>query len=111
MTINTQEKLKNYTNIWAAINDYISSFNGDFKTKVNIYIPKVKYNINYENMLQTDIYKLAKSAFNKIGKNFFINNGEIIYVSNSDIKESIAKTVRYLEQKKMIHIHLMHLNT
>ncbi len=99
----TKEKLKSYTNIREALEDYVKEIKNNFKPCVVIRTHKKK---DYTNELQTTIYNKAKEEFKKIGKNIFLNNGEEIYVSNSDIKESIAKTVRSESQKKLLTEHL-----
>lgn len=83
--------------------DYSLKINKDEKFS-NIFIFTNQKNSFFRNKLQTEIYNLAKINFYKIGKRMFINDDtkEVIYVSNVDIKESIAKTVRNAEQKKML---------
>ena len=99
----TEEKLKSYTNIKEAIEDYVKEIKNNFKPCVVIRTHKKK---NYTHELQSTIYNKAKEEFKKIGKNVFLNNGEEIYVSNADIKESIAKIVRSIYQKKLLTEHL-----
>ena len=95
-TINT------YQNINCAIYDYVNSIKENFQTDINIESNKTKIQIDYIAQSQMTIFNKAKEVFSKIGKNIFKNNGEDIYVSNSDIKESIAKTVRNTNQKKLL---------
>ena len=102
MTINVKSKLKKYTNITDAIIDYANEINDNFQTNIVINIKKDNL-IDYSNELQTVIFNKSKQEFSKIGKKYFINNKDIIYVTNEDIKEIIAKTVRNLEQKKLIN--------
>ena len=102
MTINVKSKLKKYTNITDAIIDYANEINNNFQTNIVINIKKDNL-IDYSNELQTVIFNKSKQEFSKIGKKYFINNKDIIYVTNEDIKEIIAKTVRNLEQKKLIN--------
>src|SRR5699024_5122259 len=90
-TINT------YQNINCAIYDYVNNIKENFQTDINIETNKTKIPIDYSTQSQMMI-----KVFSKIGKNVFKNNGENIYVSNSDIKESIAKTVRNTNQKKLL---------
>lgn len=87
--------------------DYSLKINKDEKFS-NIFIFTNQKNSFFRNKLQTEIYNLAKINFYKIGKRMFINDDtkEVIYVSNADIKESIAKTVRNAEQKKMLAFHI-----
>ena len=99
-TINT------YQNINSAIYDYVNSIKENFQTDINIETNKTKIPIDYSTQSQMMIFNKAKEAFSKIGKNVFNNNGENIYVSNSDIKESIAKTVRNANQKKLLSEHI-----
>ena len=99
----TKEELKSYTNIKEAIEDYVKEIKNNFKPYVVIRTHKKK---DYSKELQTTIYNKAKEEFKKIGKNIFLNNGEGIYVSNSDIKESIAKIVRSDYQKQLLTEHL-----
>ena len=102
MTINVKSKLKKYSNITDAIIDYANEINDNFQTNIVINIKKDNL-IDYSNELQTVIFNKSKQEFSKIGKKYFINNKDIIYVTNEDIKEIIAKTVRNLEQKKLIN--------
>ncbi len=98
-------ELNSYKGISEAIYNYANSIKDNFET--NIIIRKNKFNgIDYSKELQTAIFNKAKEEFNKIGKRVFINNGEKIYVSNADIKESIAKTVRSIEQKVLLAEHI-----
>ena len=99
-TINT------YQNINCAIYDYVNSIKENFQTDIDIKTNKTKIPIDYSTQSQMTIFNKAKEVFSKIGKNVFKNNGEDIYVSNSDIKESIAKTVRNTNQKKLLSEHI-----
>ena len=99
----TKEELKSYTNIREALEDYVKEIKDNFKPCLVIKTNKKK---DYTKELQTTIYNKAKEEFKKIGKNVFINNGEEIYVSNADIKESIAKIVRSIYQKQLLTEHL-----
>ena len=103
--IQEEVKLNSYNGISEAIYNYVNSIKDNFKT--NIIIRKNNFNgIDYTKELQSTIFNQAKKEFNKIGKRMFKNNGENIYVSNADIKESIAKTVRSVEQKVLLIEHL-----
>lgn len=96
-------ELNKYKNINEALIDYVKNID---KFESNIKI-KINYNnINYDNESQTSIFKLAKKNYAINNKGKVLNNGEYIYVSNADIKESIAKTLRSLEQKIFIAEHL-----
>ncbi len=99
-------KINSYTNITDALYDYANKIKNNFQTDIKIKRSKSNILTDYSKELQTTIYNKAKENFSKIGKRKFENNGEIIYVSNSDIKESIAKTVRNAEQKKLITEHM-----
>ena len=103
--IQDEIKLDSYERISDAIYDYAESIKNNFKTDINIKRNKTK-NTDYSRELQRTIYNKAKDAFSKIGRGIFENNGEYIYVSNADIKESIAKTVRSIGQKELIAEHL-----
>lgn len=98
-------ELNNYSNISDAINDYVGLIGDNFKSDVNISVTK-EY-LEYSELSQTIIFKKAKERFAKIGKSALVNNKETIYVSNSDIKERIAKAIRNREQKKLIELHLV----
>ena len=101
-----QGETKSYSNINDAVYDYANSIKNDFKSDINIATNKSLLPIDYSKQSQTTIFSKAKEMFSKIGKSVFKNNGEDIYVSNGDIKESIAKTVRNNDQKKLIAEHL-----
>ena len=88
-------------NINCAIYDYVNSIKENFQTDIDIKTNKTKIPIDYSTQSQMTIFNKAKEVFSKIGKNVFKNNGEDIYVSNSDIKESITKTARNTNQKKI----------
>ena len=62
---------------------------------------------DYTTELQATIFSKAKQEFNNIGKNIFKNNKDIIYVSNGDIKECVAKIVRNTEQKRLLSLHML----
>lgn len=94
--------LKTYSNINEAIYDYAISIKNNFISNINIKTNENMASINYSEQPQTIIYTKAKEMFSKIDRNTFKNGIEDIYVSNGDIKESIAKTVRNIKQKKYI---------
>ena len=98
---NQNNTINTYQNINCAIYDYVNSIKENFQTDINIESNKTKIPIDYIAQSQMTIFNKAKEVFSKIGKNVFKNNGEDIYVSNSDIKESITKTVRNTNQKKI----------
>lgn len=95
-----------YQNINEAMYDYANKIKDNFNTTINIETNKTKIPVDYSQQPQTTIFQKAKEVFSKIGKNIFQNNGDNIYVSNGDIKESIAKTVRNIEQKKLLAEHI-----
>ena len=95
-----------YLNITDAVYDFANNIKDDFQTSINIKKSKMFDKIDYSTQLQTIIFNKAKEMFSKNGNRVFKNNNDYIYVSNSDIKESIAKTVRNSEQKKLIVEHL-----
>ena len=104
--ITEKQNLKRYTNISDAIYDYAKSLENHFETNIEIKKDTEIHSIDYTKLTQVAIFNQAKEMFNKIGQRVFKNNNEIIYVSNSDIKESIAKTIRNIEQKKIIAEHM-----
>lgn len=61
----------------------------------------------YLKMTHAEIFNVAKKSFSKINKNIFFNNGIKIYVSNRDIKESIAKTIRSINQREILNKHII----
>ena len=100
-------KEKEYTNITDAVNDYIKSVKNNFKTNINIDTRIINsendISVDYINLSQGIIYNRAKTLFNKINKKIIRNNKQDIYVTNSDIKESIAKTLKNSEQKVLLN--------
>lgn len=98
-------KINKYQNITDAIFDYIN--NAKNMSCTNIKINKSIISIDYSKELQTIIFSKAKQEFNNIGKNIFKNNKDIIYVSNGDIKECVAKIVRNTEQKRLLSLHML----
>ena len=100
------QNIKQYTNITDAVVDYANSIKDNFHTNIIIKINKDEI-IDYSKELQTVIFRYAKKEFQHIGKKIFNNNNDIIHVSNGDIKESIAKTVRNSEQKQLLKEHIV----
>lgn len=90
------------------VSEYIKSVKDNFNTDINIDTNVVNKDnivpIDYENEKQTTIYKRARDIFQKIGKRVFINknDGEKIYVTNTDINESISKTIKNPKQNKLL---------
>ena len=99
------QNIKQYTNITDAVVDYANNIKDNFHTNIIIKTNKEEI-IDYSKELQTVIFRYAKKEFQQIGKKIFNNNNDIIYVSNGDIKESIAKTVRNSEQKQLLKEHI-----
>lgn len=79
--------------------DYANKIKNNFETNIEIETNKSKVPIDYSSQSQTTIFNKAKESFSKIGKKIFKNNNDDIVVTNEDIKESIAKTVRNTQQK------------
>ena len=100
--ITEKQNLKHYTNISDAIYDFAKSLENHFETNIEIKKDKEIHSID---LTQVAIFNQAKEMFGKIGRKVFKNNNETIYVSNS-VKESIAKTIRNNEQKKIIAEHM-----
>lgn len=88
--------------------EYIKSVKDNFESNIDISTKAVNDGnavpIDYKNEKETTIYKRARDIFKKIGKKVFTNknDSEKIYVSNTDINESIRKTMTNLEQKKYL---------
>lgn len=104
--ITEKQNLKHYTNISDAIHDYAKSLEKNFVTDIEIKKDIKIHSIDYTKLTQVAIFNQAKEMFGKIGKKVFKNNDEDIIVTNEDIKESIAKTVRNVEQKRFLTEHM-----
>ena len=105
-TISNSEYTNKYTNITEAINDYVNNIKDNFNSNIKIE-QKNNIPIDYTTQSQKSIFNKAKELFSNIGRKAFVNNDEsIIVVTNEDIKESIAKTVRNTEQKKLLAEHM-----
>lgn len=98
-------KINKYQNITDAIFDCVNNIKNISYT--NIKINKSIMFTDYSKELQTNIFSKAKQEFNNIGKNVFKNNNDIIYVSNGDIKECVAKIIRNTEQKRLLSLHML----
>ena len=103
---NQNNIINTYQNINDAIYDYVNIIKDDFRTNINIQINKSNVPVDYSTQSQTTIFNKAKESFSKIGKKVFKNNNDDIVVTNEDIKESVAKTVRNTKQKKLITEHI-----
>lgn len=88
--------------------EYIKSVKDNFESDIDISTKVVNDSnavpIDYKNEKQVTIYKRARDIFAKIRKKVFTNknDGEKIYVSNTDINESIRKTMTNLDQKRYL---------
>ena len=103
---NQNNTINTYQNINCAIYDYVNTIKDDFRTNINIQTNKSNVPVDYSTQSQMTIFNKAKESFSKIGKKVFKNNNIDIVVTNEDIKESVAKTVRNTEQKKLITEHI-----
>lgn len=95
------KSINKFSNINAALIQY-------FKQNKEFY-SNIKINICYDQLIkdkrQRNIYDIAIKYFSKIGSRCFKNNDEYIYVSNGDVKESIAKAISNSYQKKFVMEH------
>ena len=88
------------------MNNLIQESKGTFTS--NIYInseivdKEAKIPLNYGKLQHSTLNNLAKNLFSTIHRRVFTNNNEKIYVTNSDIKESIAQTLQNRNQKKLL---------
>ena len=93
---------KKDTKITKKIEEYIAK-NPNLETNINISTDIVN-DINIKEIKQMEAYKMAKDLFGQVHKRKFQNNNTKtnIYVTNSDIKESINTTYTYTEQRKYL---------
>ena len=93
---------KKDTKITKKIEEYIAK-NPNLETKINVSTNIVD-DINIKEIKQMEAYKTARDLFSQIHKRKFKNNNTEanIYVTNSDIKESINTTYTYAEQRKYL---------
>lgn len=93
---------KKDTKITKKIEEYIAK-NPNLETNINISTNMFNH-INIKEIKQMEAYKAARDLFSQIHKRKFQNkNTNInIYVTNSDIKESINTTYTYTEQRKYL---------
>ena len=106
MNIPIDSKLLNkYNNVSELISDNLIYK----KTNINISSELLDLNcLKIENMNATHIYHLAVKIFQQHNfKNSFLNCGNTILISNSDIKESINKIYYNKNQKKYLKEHLL----
>lgn len=93
---------KKDTKITKKIEEYIAK-NPNLETNINISTDIVN-DINIKEIKQMEAYKMARDLFGQVHKRKFQNNNTKtnIYVTNSDIKESINTTYTYTEQRKYL---------
>lgn len=94
------------TKIEAKIEKFIQQ-NPNLEATVEIITSGLE-NVNVKEIKQMEAYKIARDLFAKLHKIKFTNNmtGNIIYVTNSDIKESINNTYTFTEQRKYLKENL-----
>ena len=102
--LSMKKKLDNKkdTKITKKIEEFIAK-NPNLETKINVSTNIVD-DINIKEIKQMEAYKTARDLFSQIHKRKFKNNSTEanIYVTNSDIKESINTTYTYAEQRKYL---------
>jgi len=102
------EPIQKHNIIDEKVAEYVESVKDNFETNIDINTKVVNEGnvvpVDYKKEKQATIYKRARDIFGKIGKKVFTNknDSEKIYVSNTDINESIRKTVTNLDQKKYL---------
>lgn len=96
--MNIKEEKLNIIN--QLVSNYIKKVKYRFKSEISINTEILPDETNYEKMREAELYCEAKKLFSKINRNIFKNGEQNIYVTNSDISESIHKTVTNSEQKK-----------
>ena len=83
--------------------EYINNNKNNFTTDINIdtKILNTPDNLisNYKNAKEFVLYDRAKKLFSNIHKRVFKNNNQNIYVTNTDIKESINNTIKEEPQR------------
>lgn len=86
------------------VNNYIENNKNNFVANTEIDTNIVSKGdiapLNYKTAKQTTIYKKARNLFKNIGRKVFKNNLEDIYVNNTDIRESVDKTIKNPQQSK-----------
>lgn len=87
-----------------AVQTYIEKAKNNFNTKINI--AKIENISNLKQESESTIYKKARDLFSNLKKKIFVNNGENIHVTNTDISESIGKTVRNGYQKELLDVNI-----
>ena len=78
------------------------NFRSNIKIKTSIVDETSSIPLNYNKVGQSTLSNIAKKLFNEIHKKVLNNNSEKIYVTNSDINESIAQTLKNSNQKALL---------
>ena len=95
--------LNKYENVVELIKKNLNNYKAEIDIKLNI--PELDF-LNLSMIHSTKLYHLAVTIFNRYNNdNIFINNNNLITVSNADIKESINKIMHNLNQRKYIKEH------
>lgn len=94
------------TKIGTKIEEFMQQ-NPDLKATIEITTSGLE-NINIKEIKQMEAYKIARDLFTKLHKRKFVNNmtKNVIYVTNSDIKESVNNTYTFTEQRKYLKENL-----
>lgn len=100
-----EELLNKYANVREIFDKESNNYNGNVNIKNQI---KELNNIDVSKITNTEVYHKAVEIFNNYHNiNVFINDGNNIIVSNSDIKESINKINNNSLQNKYLKEHLL----
>lgn len=97
--------LKN-TKIDKKIEEFIQQ-NPNLKATIKITTSKLK-DIDSKEIKQMEAYKIARDLFSELHKRKFTNNitENTIYVTNSDVKESVNTTYTFTDQRKYLKENL-----
>lgn len=99
-----KDLLNKYENVTDLINDNLNNYDGKVNVKSNI---KELKGVKLDEVNNTELFYIAKNIFHEYNqKNEYINDGNIIKVSNKDIKESIEKITHNINQKELLKEHL-----
>ena len=99
-------KNQNIENKYASMKDLMAKENNNYDGNIKV-LNNIEGIDNVDNLSNSELYHKAVDIFNKHhNKKEFINNGKVIIVSNSDIKESINKIYTNKLQNKYIKEHL-----
>ena len=82
------------------------NFKSNIKIDTNVVDKTAKIALNYNKVGQSTLSNIAKRLFNNLHKNVLNNKTEKIYVTNSDINESIAQTLKNPDQKALLKDNL-----